>query len=115
MNKTQAGAYGEQRALAYLQKKGYGLLARNYRYGHKEIDIIMQDGECIVFVEVKSRRGDRFGAAREAVDARKQQNLITAARRYLQAGRLETPARFDVVEYDFATGKITHLIDAFRA
>lgn len=115
MNKTQAGAYGEEKALLYLQGEGYRLLARNYRFGHKEIDLIMQDGVCIVFVEVKARRGDRFGAAREAVDARKQKNLIAAAQRYLQAGRMDSPARFDVVECDLSSGAITHLIDAFRA
>lgn len=115
MNKTEIGAYGEARALAYLRQKGYALLARNCRYGHKEIDLIMQDGDCIVFVEVKTRRSDRFGAAREAVDARKQQNLIAAARMYLQQGKLDVSARFDVVEVDTGAGRITHLVDAFQA
>lgn len=113
MNKTQTGAYGEACALAFLQKKGYRLLARNYRFGHKEIDLVMRDGDCIAFVEVKARRSSTFGAPREAVDARKQALLIQAAQAYLQRYAPDNSARFDVVEVYLRSGEITHIENAF--
>ncbi len=115
MDNQTKGAYAEERALHYLQGKGYTLLQRNYRAGHKEIDIIMKDGACIVFVEVKARYGDAFGAGREAVGLRKQQHIAAAAARYLQTHRLmDVSARFDVVEVDTKAGRLTHITDAFR-
>ena len=54
MSTREVGRHGEQLALRYLRRKGYALLCRNYRYGHYEIDLVMQDGDYVVFVEVKA-------------------------------------------------------------
>lgn len=116
MNKTQAGAYGETLALQYLLKKGYIFIARNARVGHKEIDLILRDGRTIVFVEVKARGSDAFGAGREAVSIQKQRLLIKAAQAYLQrSGQWECPARFDVAEVHLHAGTVTHIENAFLA
>jgi putative endonuclease len=93
---TQAGQAGEEAAARYLQQQGWVILARNCRLPGGEIDIVAQDGGCLVFVEVKTRRGSRFGSPFEAVDNRKQQRLTTAALAYMSRRNLNMAARFDV-------------------
>ena len=115
MSTREVGRHGEQLALRYLRRKGYALLCRNYRYGHYEIDLVMQDGDYVVFVEVKARTdGERFGTPAMAVGREKQRCLLLAAQGYLlEHGCLESPARFDVVEVYLAEGKIQHIVNAF--
>lgn len=79
-----------------MQQQGWVILARNCRLPGGEIDIVAQDGGCLVFVEVKTRRGSRFGSPFEAVDNRKQQRLTTAALAYMSRRNLNMAARFDV-------------------
>ncbi|CAK8711056.1 UPF0102 protein SAMN04488502_101296 [Candidatus Electronema halotolerans] len=93
---TQIGQAGEEAAARYLEQQGWVILARNCRLPGGEIDIIANDGGCLVFVEVKTRRGSRFGSPFEAVDSRKQQRLTTAALAYMNEHRLDMAARFDV-------------------
>ena len=108
------GARGEALALRYLLQRGYRLVAQNYRVGHKELDLIVQDGDVTVFAEVKARSGASFGTPGEAVTARKRQNLLVAANAYLaRNGLFDAPARFDVLEVDLVTGKVRHIVDAF--
>ena len=108
------GEAGEQIALDYLLKRGYALLCRNYRYGHKEIDLIVRQGERIVFVEVKARSGISYGRPAEFVDARKRRNLIMAAEGYLsENGLTDAPARFDVAEVYLPEGRVAYIEDAF--
>lgn len=111
MSTRDVGQHGEQLALRYLRRKGYALLCRNYRYGHYEIDLVMQDGDYVVFVEVKARTdGERFGTPAMAVGREKQRCLLLAAQGYLlEHGCAESPARFDVVEVYLAEGKIQHI------
>ena len=114
MNNQRRGKYGEDLALRVLKRRGMKLLERNYRAGRMELDLILQDGDVIVFVEVKARSSDRYGLGREAVNAVKQQHLRQAALAYLAArGWMERPARFDVAEVDLNTGTVTHIRDAF--
>lgn len=114
MDNQQRGERGEQLALTYLQKQGYDLLEKNWRAGHKELDLIMRHGEAVVFVEVKARASAAFGTPGEAVDRRKQRKLLEAAQTYLyEHGLLDTPARMDVVEVDLHSGTVRHLINAF--
>ena len=101
MGKTskQKGNYGETAAEGYLAAKGYEILAKNYKSGHNEIDIIAKDGEYIVFIEVKYRRQTNFGRPIEAVSRRKQLNLIACAYAYLaETGLNDVACRFDVIE-----------------
>lgn len=112
MNRRKMGTKGEEQALAFLQNKGYTLLKRNYHARYGEIDLIMQQGEFLVFTEVKWRASARAGAGLEAVTYRKRQNLSRAALLYIQENRLENRcARFDVVE--ISGGGIIHIENAF--
>lgn len=108
------GYSGEGLALGYLFARGYRIRARNWRCGRGEIDLVCEDGRTIVFVEVKARRGDRWGDALEAVDARKRRRLLALGRVYMGAHR-DRPCRFDVVAIDLAgrRPRITHLRGAF--
>ena len=97
---NELGKWGEQYAADYLQDNGYEILDRDWRIGHRDIDIIARtnDGTTIVFVEVKTRRDEQFLPAREAVSPRQVQNLHLAARDYLaQHGLLAQPYRFDLI------------------
>jgi len=92
------GKKGEDLAASHLQHLGYEILARNYRQRRGEIDIIAKDGDCTVFIEVKSRlAGGRFSPG-EAITARKRCQIARVAQMYLAANHLfDLPARFDVI------------------
>lgn len=116
MNSADVGALGERLALELLKSRGYEMKVRNFRAQRCEIDIIMRDGDTIVFVEVKTRRGERFGRGSEAVTLRKQRSIIKAATAYLcENGLFDAPSRFDVVEIDLKNGRAEHFINAFEA
>ena len=104
------GQYGEDAAAEFLRRKGFKILGRNVRTAFGEIDLIALDGDVIVFVEVKARRGS---SGLEAVDARKQLRLSRLAIAFLaRAGWLERAARFDVVAVETG-GACTHVVNAF--
>lgn len=90
------GRGGEEAAARFLKAQGYLILERNCRLPGGEIDIIAQDGGCLVVIEVKTRRGSRFGSPFEAVDARKQRRLTVAALEYMAERNIDMPLRFDV-------------------
>ncbi len=107
-----AGALGEKIAALYLQLGGCTILERNYRFEHVEIDLIVRDGPCVAFVEVKTRRSASFGEALDAVSRDKLRNVRRAARHYLLAAPAEARAseyRFDLValDCDFRQGTMT--------
>ena len=91
------GQYAEEQARTHLERQGLRLLERNYRCRQGEIDLIMRDGEALVFIEVRYRKSAAFGSAIETVTAQKQRRLLATARHYLQANRASSPCRFDVV------------------
>lgn len=97
MNNKDLGQLGENLAEKYLEEKGYRTLARNFRTRFGEIDLVMQDGEYLVFVEVKTRRSLACGEPHEAIDARKQAQLLKMAEKYLAKNPVETDLRFDGV------------------
>ena len=114
MSAAEVGRRGERLALRYLRRCGYRLVCRNYRHGRHEIDRILRDGDCLVFVEVKTRTNTAFGTPAMAVGRDKQRNLRLAAAAYLQQCRCGmAPARFDVVEVYLPEGKIQHIVNAF--
>ena len=86
-------------ACRHLQQQGLTLVTRNFRCKVGEIDLVMQQGDTIVFVEVRYRKSDRYGSAAESVDFRKQRKLINTALFFMQKydPRLQRPYRFDVV------------------
>lgn len=111
------GAWGEAVAAAYLRRKGYRIVGQNFHTRFGEIDLIAQSGRFIVFVEVKTRKDDRYGAACEAVDAGKRKRLIATAEQWLQRNPTTLQPRFDVVEIygeeDLPVREIRHLENAF--
>ncbi len=102
--KKLLGAAGEDRAAAYLARQGYKILERNVRAPYGEIDIIALDRGELVFVEVKTRTSDRYGAPELAVNLNKQRRMIKAALGYIKSKRLhQMPCRFDVVAISAAS------------
>ncbi len=98
--KQVEGDAGEERALRYLEKQGLKLVERNFRCKGGEIDLIMQDGGMLTFVEVRKRAGAGFGGAAASVTPRKQARLVIAAQTFLQRYRMPPACRFDVVAID---------------
>ena len=83
-HRIRLGKWGEGVAVRFLQEKGYVLLATNYRCRWGEVDIVAQEGEELVFVEVRTRRGVEFGTPEESVPAAKARKLIATAQEFLQ-------------------------------
>ncbi len=97
------GQLGEDLACRHLERRGYAILARRYRRRGGEIDIIARDGPTIVFVEVKTREGQAFGAGADAVTQLKRRRIVQMARDYVMRYHAnECPCRFDVVSIDVA-------------
>ena len=93
------GAYGERVAAQHLQEQGLVILARNWRCSDGEVDLVLRDGDDVVFCEVKTRRDGRFGSPAEAIVPSKVRKLRHLANRWLQeAGVRPREVRFDVVE-----------------
>lgn len=113
------GTWGEALAAEFLQKKHFKLVAMNYRCRFGEIDLIVSNRKYLVFVEVKLRKSDKFAAAREFVDYRKQERLRSTAELYLSQNPTRLQPRFDVIEIYAPDGMdtirpvINHLEDAF--
>lgn len=97
--KTELGRLAEQKACDFLLKKGLRLIARNFHWARGEIDLIMQDGEDVVFIEVRSRASIAYGSAAESVDKNKQKKLLKSALFYLQKRNWleKVSCRFDIV------------------
>ena len=116
MGTVSKGKSGEIRAVEYLKQKGFEILFTNYRYGHKEIDIIARDKKCIVFVEVKAGKSKSFGPPQGWVDIRKQRRLAEVATAFLQENQFPGyDFRFDVIAIDRSSRqeKIEHIENAF--
>jgi putative endonuclease len=108
------GREAEQIALQHLTAAGLRLKSRNYACRLGEIDLILQDGSTVVFVEVRQRRSASFGSAAESITGRKQDKLIAAARHYLARQRALPVCRFDAVLVD-GNGRVEWIKDAFGA
>jgi putative endonuclease len=113
------GTAGEAAACAYLEQRGYRILARNARADRVELDVVAERGGVLVFVEVKTRRGSGRGSAAEAVDAHKQARIARGARAWLrESERRPRRVRFDVVTCEPAPRggfRIEHWEGAFDA
>ncbi|WP_455581985.1 YraN family protein [Dysosmobacter sp.] len=119
MTTKAAGNAGEAEAARYLRKKGYTLLASQWRCRFGELDLVARDKRgTICFVEVKLRGRGAIGLPREFVDGPKQERLRRAAACYLSTYELDAPARFDVAEIYTDEGqhviRVEYLEDAFQ-
>lgn len=118
-SKDLLGPWGEALAAEYLRRRRYEVVACNYRTRLGEIDLIVRSRRYLVFVEVKLRKTDAFGEAREFVDAKKQARLRQAAMLWLEQNETDLQPRFDVIEIYAPEGmetrnpEIRHLEDAF--
>ena len=114
VNSNDLGALGEKIALDYLSKNKYKILETNWRYQHKEVDIIAVINNILCIVEVKTRSSD-YISPKEAVNKKKQQNLIIAANEYVIQNNLDCDVRFDIIEIirNQDNTQITHIKDAF--
>ena len=119
MAEEKLGAFGERKAANYLRLHGYRIIDTNCRYRQGEIDIIAKRRDYIVFVEVKLRKNNTYGEAREFVTPAKQQRVIMAAQLCLQTHETELQPRFDVIEVYAPDGvnskkvMINHIENAF--
>lgn len=113
---TEIGTNGEHLAAIFLKNKGYQILETNWRTGKKEIDIIAENADSIVFVEVKTRSNFNFGFPEEAVTASKKKLLKLAAEDYYEQKQPQKSPRFDIIsilQQGKKTREIIHLEDAF--
>lgn len=113
------GKWGEELAAQYLREQGYTILDRDWRLGHRDLDIVARtpDGTTVVFVEVKTRTSDVVSRPQDAVDARKIRSLGAAANAYAKEFQLWDELRFDLISIigDRAeTAVLEHVEDAFN-
>jgi len=117
-NHNDLGKKAEDLAVEFLQKNGYKILVRNFRYQKAEIDIITEKNSLIVIVEVKARSTDAFMLPQEAVNKRKIALIVAAANHYLEEFNKDMEVRFDIISVlPDEKGKlvIQHITDAFEA
>jgi len=109
------GTWGEQEAADYLQQKGYTILERDWKSGHRDIDIIARDGDVLVFVEVKTRRNRLFTNPEEAIDYMKLRNLRAAINHYVKFKHVNNDIRLDAISVvgtpDGGQPEIDHIED----
>lgn len=111
------GASGEETAANFLKENGYKIIVRNYKTKLGEIDIIAKDKDTFAFIEVKTRRSNRFGSSLEAISKVKQRQISKAALHYLKENNLlNKKARFDVVSVAYSEDrpKLDLIKDAFE-
>ena len=119
LNRRTQGAHVEALAREFLLRQGLTPVAANANYRGGELDLVMRDGNTLVFVEVRYRRGSGFGGGAASVDANKRRKLVHAAGLFLAAHRehARAPCRFDVIDAsgDPEAPELLWLRDAFRA
>jgi putative endonuclease len=112
------GRLCEETAASHLVRAGWRIIARNYRFGHREIDIIARRGRVVAFVEVKGRRTAEWGHPLEAVTARKRREIERVAAQWVaRFGRTGLVYRFDAIAVVRIVGEhasIEHVEDAWR-
>ena len=115
MRTQQLGKLAEAWAAQHLQRLGFTIVDRNYRYQRAEIDIIAQKQGLLVFTEVKARSNDRFGHPEDFVTSNQQALIHAAAEEYIMTHDWDTAIRFDIIAVFKRHGRVqlTHFEDAF--
>lgn len=115
LKKGETGRRGEDLALAWLERRGFRLLDRNWRSGHKELDLVMESAARVHIVEVKTLTPPLQGQPYEKVDAVKQTRLIAAARHYIACRQIRKEVQFDVVSVilDGTRTEVQYIPEAF--
>ena len=112
---NELGELGENLAVEELEKNGYEIVERNWRFKKAEIDIIARKNEVLAIVEVKTRSSDYFGDPQDFVNTKKIKMLVEAVNEYVNSKDLEVEVRFDIIAIIINKNKLTieHLEDAF--
>lgn len=115
MTTREKGRIAEEQALAYLVAQGLKLVMQNYNCRVGELDLIMRDGDYLVFIEVRARVSADFGGGIASITYAKRQKIIKSALHYMQIHKAlrQLPMRFDVISIDGKSAAITWLKDAF--
>jgi len=115
-DKIKRGFEGEDLAIAFLEKKGYRLRERNYRYKRSEIDLIVEKNNWLVFVEVKTRSSTKFGYPEEFVNEKKTEKIMEGADEYIHVNKWNGNVRYDIVAIILIRDEpeIVHFEDAFH-
>jgi putative endonuclease len=115
MNTIDFGKRGEEAAVAYLRANGFGICDTNWRWGHKELDIVAQKDKTLHIVEVKTRRAGFLVEPQTTVDRRKQQHTVAAADAYIQRFGLTYDVQFVIIVVVISGDKsvVEYLPDAF--
>jgi putative endonuclease len=113
------GRWGEERAARFLGARGWTILARNYRFGRKEVDLVVRRRDLVAFVEVKTRTGEGFGRPQDAITPLKRREIEAVAAHYVARHHLgDVAVRFDAVAITVGPPggavDIVHLEDAWR-
>jgi putative endonuclease len=111
------GKEAEEKALAYLMKKKYVFLEKNYRFGHAEVDLLMLKKNKLICVEVKARSTDFFGTPESFISKNKIKNLVAVVDHYVEKNELELEVRFDIISIlkKRKVWEIKHIKNAFYA
>lgn len=118
--RQQLGALGERVAERWLRARGWEILERRFRSGHRDLDLVVRQPGLVAFVEVKARRGPAFGGPLEAVHWRKRRELVRSAQVWIARHAPSGCAfRFDVIGVEFGLGarplvRVRHVADAFQ-
>ena len=112
---NELGKFGEEMAVAYLQKEGYEILETNWTFQKAEIDIIAQKENVLAIIEVKTRSSIDFGLPQDFVKPKKIQLLVKAVNEYVLRNDIDLNVRFDIIAINKENNeyKIEHLMDAF--
>lgn len=114
---NELGKWGENKAAEYLERKGYRIIERDWRIGHRDLDIVAIDSGMLVFVEVRTRRNNVFMEPELTVDRKKMRSLMIAANAYIKTHNIDFDLRFDIItvlgtnDNDY---KINHIEEAFN-
>src|SRR5690606_1602863 len=114
MNTLQKGKQGEDAAARLLQQHGYRIRHQNWRNKNLEVDIIADDGDILVFVEVKTRASHAYGMPYEFVDYAKQAKRTRAANQYIAATKHGGEIRFDIVSILYSEKNSTYNMRLIR-
>ena len=114
-DKNKIGKQGEDQATDFLENRGFTVMARNYRYKHAEIDLIVQKDNWLIFVEVKTRSSDAFGEPETFVDYKKGRKIMEAAEEYIHTNDWHGHIRFDIISVKLGSDpEIRHFEDAIN-
>jgi putative endonuclease len=113
------GRWGEVQAGEHLSRNGWRILARNYRFGRREVDLVIRKADLVAFVEVKTRAGEGYGSPEEAITRLKRREIEAVAKEFLIRHRLSRlEVRFDVFAILVGPGRrvlrVEHVEDAWR-